>query len=64
MKVKDVWKFQNNMVMVLDENGSQISELQGEYTMELLKQIINNSDTSTVFNGLDKPIKWTYRGGE
>lgn len=52
-KVSGAYKFPNNMVVVFDFMGAQISELQGEFTEELYSKIKKRSTTHTIFKGFD-----------
>lgn len=58
MLAKNVYLWDNRMIMVFDENGQQIAELQGEYTPELWRKIQEHSDDTTLFNGLNESLAW------
>ena len=59
MKVAAVYRFKNGMVMTFDDNGKQIPELQGKYTIELLSKIVEYSDINTKLFGMDgHPVQW------
>jgi hypothetical protein len=46
--IKTVIRFQNNMVMVFDEEGEQIPEYQGQYE-EVKESILKDAPKDTVF---------------
>lgn len=48
MKIKSVYHWQNDMVMVFDEKGQQIPELQGKYTKELWDKIMKLCNKETI----------------
>lgn len=51
--IKEAILFENEMVMVFDENGEQIPEYQGRHSKVVAKVILNSTD-KTVF----KFAKW------
>ena len=47
--IKSVYLFPNEMICVCDKNGEQIPEFQGRFSIERMKQILDNSDENTEF---------------
>lgn len=58
-KIESVWKFDNDMIMVFDQSGNQMSLYQGRYTKDLHKKIVDRSDEGTKWYGFDEPIKYS-----
>jgi hypothetical protein len=50
-KATNTYLFPNGMVATFDKNGVQIPKLQGKYTKELHKKILDNSDMGCIWNG-------------
>ena len=50
-KVRDAYKFPNNMVAVFNAEGEPMPELQGEYSTELHQSILDASDENTELHG-------------
>ena len=50
-KVRDAYKFPNNIVAVLNAFGEQMPELQGKYSTELHQAILDASDENTELHG-------------
>ena len=48
-KISQVIRFKNNNVMVFNEKGEQIPELQGRYEPRLKRKILRKSGTKTEF---------------
>lgn len=48
-KAKYVYLFPNQMLAVCDENGAQISELQGMISAQRLRDILDRLDINTEF---------------
>jgi len=59
--IKNVYKFQNNMLMVFDSRGDQMAEFQGECTPELMQKIWKHSDENTTFDGFGASGALNYR---
>lgn len=59
-KPAKVYLWENGMVMVFDESGCQIPELQGRFNAELHSKITDVSDDSTCWLGFDEdgPLIW------
>lgn len=53
MRVKDVFRFPNGMVAVLDEHGEQISQLQGRFE-DVKQKVEAAADEQTEWNGWDR----------
>lgn len=53
MKVKEVFLWSDNMVMTFGYDSQQIPDLQGEYSKELHKKIVDYSDDKTKWSGFD-----------
>lgn len=49
MKIKQAIKWQNGMVMVFDDKGQQVPELQGPYE-EVREKVLAVADKSTKFD--------------
>lgn len=50
-KVRNVYKFPNDMVAVFNVQEEQMPELQGRYSTELHQAILDASDVDTVLHG-------------
>ena len=50
--VKSVFLFPNNMLAVCGHDGKQIPELQGEFSLDLMRAIKARSDHRTEWNGV------------
>jgi len=53
--IKTVFRFPNGMVVVLDENGQQIAELQGKFE-DVKDKIEAAADEQTEWNGWKKSM--------
>lgn len=54
MTPKNVYLFDNGNLAVFDENGEQMPELQGTYSIELHKRILLEADITCKFEGFDR----------
>jgi hypothetical protein len=48
MKISEVIHFSNNQVMVFDQEGNQMPELQGDY-WKVRDKILKNANKDTIF---------------
>jgi len=55
--IKAVYVFDNGMVMVFNENGEQVSHLQGRWR-EMIDKIHAEADDKTEWHGVAKPMNW------
>jgi hypothetical protein len=58
MTVANVYKFSNGMIMTFDGDGNQMPDLQGEYSKELHKEIVDASTNETKWSGFDRKVDW------
>ena len=60
MKVKSIYVFPNGNIAVLDENGEQITQLQGNFKKKLVKAVKNLVKNNESLTG---KIEVTSRSG-
>jgi hypothetical protein len=59
-EIVTVYRWSNGMVMVFDQDGAQVAELQGEATPDRLDPIRRLSTPATKWMGFDEdgPLVW------